>query len=40
MSDKKIRRLLVTEKGKIVGIITEKDVLRGTLSYFESVVSM
>ena len=40
MSDNKIRRLLVTEKGKIVGIITEKDVLRGTLSYFESVVSM
>ena len=40
MSDNKIRRLLVTEKGKIVGIITEKDVLRGTLSYFENVVSM
>jgi len=40
MADKRIRRLLVTEKGKIVGIITEKDVLRGTLSYFESVVSM
>ena len=40
MSDNKIRRLLVTEKGKIVGIVTEKDVLRGTLSYFESVVSM
>jgi len=40
MSDKKVRRLLVTEKGKIVGIITERDVLRGTLSYFESVVSV
>jgi predicted transcriptional regulator len=40
MTNNKIRRLLVTEKGKIVGIITEKDVLRGTLSYFESVVSM
>lgn len=40
MSDNKIRRLLVTEKRKIVGIITEKDVLRGTLSYFESVVSL
>ena len=38
MSDKKIRRLLVTEKGSIVGIITEKDVLRGTLSYFENVL--
>lgn len=40
MSDNEIRRLLVTEKGKIVGIITEKDVLRGTLSYFENVVSI
>lgn len=40
MSDNKVRRLLVTEKEKTVGIITEKDVLRGTLSYFESVVSM
>ena len=38
MSDKKIRRLLVTEKGNIVGIITENDVLRGTLSYFENVL--
>ena len=40
MSDKKIRRLLVTEKGNIVGIITEKDVFRGTLSYFETVVNL
>ncbi len=38
MSDNKIRRLLVTEKGVIVGIITEKDVLRATLSYFENVL--
>lgn len=38
MSDKKIRRLLVTEKGKIVGIVTEKDVLRATLGYFENVL--
>lgn len=38
MTDKKIRRLLVTERGKIVGLITEKDVLRATLSYFESVL--
>lgn len=38
MSDKKIRRLLVTEKGSIVGLITEKDVLRATLSYFENVL--
>ncbi len=38
MSDKKIRRLLVTENGKIVGIVTEKDVLRATLGYFENVL--
>lgn len=38
MSDKDMRRLLVTEKGKIIGIITEKDVLRATLGYFESVL--
>ena len=38
MSDKDIRRLLVTEKGKVVGIITEKDVLRATLGYFENVL--
>jgi predicted transcriptional regulator len=38
MTDKKIRRLLVTERGKIVGLITEKDVLRATLSYFENVL--
>ncbi len=40
MSDNRIRRLLVTEKEKIVGIVTERDVLRATLSYFESVISM
>lgn len=38
MTDKKIRRLLVTERGKIVGLVTEKDVLRATLSYFENVL--
>lgn len=38
MSDKKIRRLIVTENGKIVGIVTEKDVLRATLGYFENVL--
>lgn len=38
MADKKIRRLLVTERGKIVGLVTEKDVLRATLSYFENVL--
>jgi CBS domain-containing protein len=34
MLEKNIRRLLVSEKGKIVGIITQKDVLRGTLETF------
>jgi CBS domain-containing protein len=38
MSDANIRRLLVVEKGEIVGIITEKDVLRATMSYFENVL--
>lgn len=38
MTDKKIRRLLVTERGKIIGLVTEKDVLRATLSYFENVL--
>ena len=38
MTDHKIRRLLVTEGGKIVGLITEKDLLRATLSYFENVL--
>lgn len=38
MSDNNIRRLLVTEKRRIIGIITEKDVLRATLSYFENVL--
>ena len=38
MSDKKIRRLLVTREGNIVGMVTEKDVLRATLGYFENVL--
>jgi len=38
MSDKRIRRLLVTENEKIIGIVTEKDVLRATLGYFENVL--
>ena len=38
MSDKDVRRLLVKDKGRIVGIITENDVLRATLSYFENVL--
>jgi CBS domain-containing protein len=34
MAQKKIRRLLVTEKGQIQGIITERDVMRATLDVF------
>jgi CBS domain-containing protein len=36
MANKKIRRLLVTEGGKIQGIITERDVMRGTLDVFKT----
>ena len=32
MSVKNIRRLLVTEKGKIVGIITQRDLIREVLN--------
>jgi len=35
MAQKKIRRLLVTEKGEIQGIITERDVMRATLDVFK-----
>ena len=34
MAQKKIRRLLVTQKEKIVGIVTERDVMRATLDVF------
>jgi CBS domain-containing protein len=34
MMDKGIRRLLVVEKGEVVGIVTQKDVMRGTLDTF------
>jgi CBS domain-containing protein len=36
MAEKKIRRLLVTEGGEIQGIITERDVMRGTLDVFRT----
>ncbi len=36
MAAKKIRRLLVTEGGKIQGIITERDVMRATLEVFKA----
>jgi CBS domain-containing protein len=34
MASKNIRRLLVKEKGAIVGIVTIRDVMRGTLDVF------
>ncbi|MCS7113827.1 MAG: CBS domain-containing protein [Nitrososphaerota archaeon] len=34
MLEKNIRRLLVVEKGKVVGIVTQKDIMRGTLETF------
>ena len=36
MADKKIRRLLVTEGGKIQGIVTERDLMRATLDVFKT----
>ena len=34
MADNNIRRLLVTENGKLTAIVTERDLLRGTLEAF------
>lgn len=34
MGREKIRRLLVTEEGKITGIVTERDIMRATLDVF------
>lgn len=34
MLEKNIRRLLVVDEGKVVGIITQGDVMRGTLDTF------
>ncbi|MEM2953147.1 MAG: CBS domain-containing protein [Candidatus Bathyarchaeia archaeon] len=34
MLEKNIRRLLVVDNGKVVGIITQGDVMRGTLDTF------
>jgi CBS domain-containing protein len=39
MIDKKIRRLLVTEGEKIIGIVTQKDLMRGTLEAFRGLDS-
>jgi len=40
MSLKNVRRLLVMHRGKIVGIVTQKDVIKGTLETFMSLASM
>jgi predicted transcriptional regulator len=40
MSLKNVRRLLVMDKGKIVGIVTQKDVIKGTLETFMSLATM
>ena len=40
MSLKNVRRLLVMDKGRIVGIVTQKDVIKGTLETFMSLASM
>jgi len=39
MTNKKIRRLLVTEGKKIVGIVTQKDLMKGTLEAFRAMDS-
>jgi len=40
MTLKDVRRLLVMDKGKVAGIVTQKDVMRGTLDTFMSLASM
>jgi len=40
MTKKEIRRLLVKQKGKIVGIVTQKDIMKGTLDAFISLASI
>ena len=36
MQDRKIRRLLVEESGDIIGIVTQRDLERGTLDSFSA----
>ncbi len=36
MAQKRIRRLLATEDGNILGILTERDVMRATLDVFKT----
>lgn len=40
MALKDVRRLLVMDRGKVVGIVTQKDVMRGTLETFMSLASI
>lgn len=40
MVDKKIRRLVVTEGGDVIGIVTQKDLMRGTLDAFRAMHSL
>ena len=40
MQLRKIRRLLVEDEGMIVGIITQRDLERGTLEYFSALTGM
>jgi CBS domain-containing protein len=40
MQERKIRRLLVEDDGKIVGIITQRDLERGTLDSFSALTGL
>ena len=40
MDAKNIRRLPLTEKGKIIGIITDKEIMEATLNIFKTIVSL
>lgn len=40
MALKQVRRLLVLDKAKIAGIVTQKDVMRGSLETFISLASI
>jgi CBS domain-containing protein len=40
MALKNVRRLMVMDKGKVVGIVTQKDVIRGMLETFASLASI
>ena len=40
MLKKNIRRLLVTEEGTIIGIVTLKDLMRGTINALRSIQSV